>query len=334
MSLEPAIASPSIGHPTVQPIARRLQAAASHGFRLIELVEDDLTFYAADHLGGVTDHTKIQAAKDVKDLCDKFGIKPFVFQPFWFYEGLVDRKEHEAKIAKLRLWMKLVKILHIQIVQIPSNWMTEGVTGDLPVIVSDLTEMAEIGLEQDPVVSFAYEGVAWGTYIDTWQGTWDMVKRVDKPNFGLCLDTFHIIARDWGDPLAPGCKRLDGDENLKQSLDELVREVDVSKVLYVQLGDAEFLDQPLTKGHPFHHDEQLPRMSWSRNARLFAWEKDQKGCLPIELVLEAIFKRMNFKGYLSMETFSRKLFDQSPELPKRSATRAMESWKTTMERLE
>lgn len=333
MPFQPAIASPSLGHQTVHPIARRLETAASHGFKLIELVEDDLNFYARDHLGAVADDTKIQAAKDVKVLCDKLGIKPFILQPFWFYEGLVDRKEHEARIAKLRLWMKLVKVLDIRIIQIPTNWMKEGITGDMDVIVSDLTEMAEIGLEQDPTVSFAYEGVAWGTYIDTWQGTWEVVKRVDKPNFGLCLDTFHIVARDWGDPTAPGCKRRDGDENLKQSMEELVKEIDVNKVFYVQLGDAELLDQPLLQGHPFHNDEQLPRMAWSRNARLFAWE-GQNGCLPLGPVVDAIFHGLKFKGYVSMETFSRHLFDRDPETPGRFAARAMKSWNTAMENLE
>ena len=57
-----------------------------------------------------------------------------------------------------------------------------------------------------------------------------MVKRVNKPSFGLCLDTYHIVARDWGDPTVPGCKRSDGEESLKQSLDELAAEVDVNKV--------------------------------------------------------------------------------------------------------
>lgn len=126
--------------------------------------------------------------------------------------------------------MKLVKILDIQMIQIPTNWKNEGTTGSIDTIVADLTEMPDIGLEQDPPVSFAYEGVAWGTHIDTWQGTWDMVKRVNKPNFGLCLDTYHIVARDWGDPTCPGCKRPDGNENFQKTLKTLSMEVDVRKI--------------------------------------------------------------------------------------------------------
>lgn len=333
MPFLPAITSPSLGHPSVHPIERRLREAATHGFKLVEIVEEDLNMHAKGLEGGLIDANKVQAATFVKSLCDSLGLKPFVLQPFWFYEGLLDRKEHQAKIEKLKLWMKLVKVLDVQLIQIPTNWLVQGITGDIDVIVQDLIEMAEIGLGQDPIVSFAYEGVAWGTYIDTWQGTWEVVKRVNKPNFGLCLDTYHIAARVWGDPTAKFCKKPDGDIQLQRSMEQLIKEVDVNKVFYVQAGDAEMLDQPLIAGHPFHSDTQLPRMSWSRSARLFAFEDDQNGCLPIEPILDAVIHGLKFKGYVSVETFSRKLFEEDTDLSAKFAVRAMKSWNEMMRRL-
>lgn len=334
MQLQPAIASPSLGHQTKHLIERRLHAASSHGFKLIELVEDDVTIYARSHHGAVTEDTMLQGARDIKALCDILNIKPCVLQPFWFYEGLLDRKEHEARLEKLRLWMKLVKILDVRLVQVPTNWMNEGTSGHMDTIVSDLIEMANIGLQQDPVVSFAYEAVAWGTHIDTWQGAWEVVQRVNKPNFGLCLDTYHIVARDWGDPTIPGCKRVDGDESLKRSLNELVTRVDVGKIFYVQLGDAEKLDYPLIRGHSFYNEDQLPRMSWSRNARLFAWENGRGGCLPLDGIVDTIFNKLKFDGLLSMETFSRELLEDDPDVPERFAARAKESWRETVKRIK
>ncbi len=334
MPFLPAIASPSLGHPSVHPIHKRLEQAAAHGFKLIEIVEADLDTYGESLEGGLTDVNRVKAAEYVKKLCDKFGIKAFVFQPFWFYEGLVDRKEHEAKIKKLRLWMILVKILDVNLVQVPTNWLLEGTTGDMEIIVKDFVEMAEIGLEQDPIVSFAYEGVAWGTHIDTWQGTWEVVKRVNRRNFGLCLDTFHIAARVWGDPTASDGKKLDGEAKLKRSMEQLVAEVDVQKVFYVQIGDAERLDQPLDVGHPFYSETQLARMSWSRNARIFAFEEHENGCLPIEPILKAIVQGLKFEGYLSVEIFSRKLFDKDPAVPGQYAARGMKSWEKIMQKIK
>ncbi|KAJ3545831.1 hypothetical protein NM208_g2316 [Fusarium decemcellulare] len=327
----PAIASPSLGNANIHAIQDKLKQASLHGFKLIEIVEEDLLVQARKLKGGASDSNQLQAAKYIKSLCDKESIKPFVLQPFWFYEGLIDRKEHEARIKKLKLWMQLVKILDVQMVQIPTNWLQEGTTGDIDVLVKDLVEMADIGLEQNPVVSFAYEGVAWGTHIDTWEGTWDIVQRVDKPNFGLCLDTYHILGRIWGDPTLPGCKMALGDVEVEKSMERLVNEVDVKKLFYVQLGDAERLDEPLVAGHPFHSEKQLPRMSWSRNARLFAFEG---GCLPVEPVLEAIVKGLKFEGIISMETFSKQLFDDDRQIPARYAARAMNSWAEMLKRLE
>jgi hypothetical protein len=32
--------------------------------------------------------------------------------------------------------------------------------------------------------------LAWGTYINTWEDSWDVIKRANRPNIGICLDTF------------------------------------------------------------------------------------------------------------------------------------------------
>ncbi|KAL7756833.1 hypothetical protein ACKLNR_013826 [Fusarium oxysporum f. sp. zingiberi] len=333
MQLLPAITSPSLGNAKVHSIEEKLKQAALYGFKLIEIVEEDLLVQARKLEGGVTSWNQIEAAKYIKLVCDKGGIKPCVLQPFWFYEGLIDRKEHEAQIEKLKLWMQIVKVLDVQLIQIPTNWLREGTTGDLDIIVKDLVEMAEIGLQQDPIVSFAYEGVAWGTHIDTWEGTWDIAQRVNKPNFGLCLDTYHILSRIWGDPTLPGCEMPHGNAAVEKSMERLVKEVDVKKIFYVQLGDAERLKEPLVAGHPFCSTEQLPRMSWSRNARLFAFEADQDGCLPVEPVLQAIMKGLKFDGIVTMETFSKKLFDDDPQIPSKYAARAMHSWNEMLKRL-
>jgi 4-hydroxyphenylpyruvate dioxygenase len=90
--------------------------------------------------------------------------------------------------------------------------------------------MADLGLKQTSILRFAYETLCWGTFIKTWSQSWDIVTAVDRPNFGLCLDTFYIAGRKWADP-----SRLEGqvdnaDEDLKGSLVRLVKEIDVSKV--------------------------------------------------------------------------------------------------------
>ncbi|KAH8804427.1 sugar phosphate isomerase [Xylogone sp. PMI_703] len=334
MNFEPTIASVSLGSPAIHPIAERLSAAAQNGFKNIEIVEADILEQAkalgVDRLEG----GQVQAARSIRTLCDALHLKVCVIQPFWFYEGLLDRTEHLAKIEKLRLWLELAAVLGAQIIQIPTNWLSKGTTGDIDIIVQDLVEVAEMGLQQDPIMSFAYEGVSWGTHIDTWQGTWDIVKRVNKSNFGLCLDTFHIAGRVWADPTSVSGVNQDADKALDDSLDEMVRDLDVGKIFYVQSGDAERLDQPLIQGHVLYNEDQRPRMSWSRNARLFAYEQDRGGYLPVEKIIETIVVKMGYKGLVSAEMFSRHLFDPKTEVPAEFAYRGAQSYQRMVGRLE
>ena len=334
MKFEPTVASVSLGNPGAHPIAKRLAAAAHSGFKGVEIVEADIIQQARALGYNDSASSQIKGAEVIRTSCNELGLKVRVLQPFWFYEGLLDRAEHEARIKKLDLWMKLAAILGTQLIQIPTNWLSEGTTGDVELITQDLIEMAEMGLRQPQNIAFAYESVAWGTHIDTWQGAWEMVKRVNRPNFGLCLDTYHIAARIWADPSADSGMNEDGDRALNESLDEMVRDLDVKKIFYVQPGDAERLQSPLIQGHPYYDKTQKPRMSWSRNARLFAHEEEHGGHLPVEKILETLIVKMGYTGLISVESFSRHLFEPRPEVPAEYAHRAAKSWKTMLEVLE
>ena len=71
-------------------------------------------------------------------------------------------------------------------------------------------------------------------------------------------------------------------------------------------------------------------MSWSRNARLFPYENDRGGYLPVEDIAQAIFN-MGFKGWVSMEMFSCTLADPNPKTPEELARRGITSWKALIE---
>lgn len=75
--------------------------------------------------------------------------------------------------------------------------MQDGTTGDEKIVVADLINIAHMGLAENHVVRFAHEGGAGGRYFDTWQSIGELVKQVNRPNFGLCLDTFHFAGRVW-----------------------------------------------------------------------------------------------------------------------------------------
>lgn len=209
----------------------------------------------------------------------------------------------------------------------------EGVTGDFDTVVADLREIADLGAKENPPFRFAFENLCFGTFFDTWRKAWDVVEGVDRPNFGLCLDTFNIAGREFADPASEdGCTSPSALENFRSSMHEFVQTIDVNKVFYVQVVDAERLDKRLVEGHEFYVKEQKPRMSWSRNCRLFICEKERGGYLPVVEVVKAICRTkeeggLGYKGWVSMELFNRSLTKDDEHVPVEHAERAMESWR-------
>jgi 4-hydroxyphenylpyruvate dioxygenase len=118
----------------------------------------------------------------------------------------------------------------------------------------------------------------------------------------------------------------DAENALNTSLTSLVKTVDVAKVFYIQVVDAERVDPPLDDKHLFHAEGQPARMSWSRNARCFIYETDRNAYLPAERVARAIIEGLNYQGYVSMELFSRTLSDPAPDVPETHAKRGIEAW--------
>ncbi|KAI0975633.1 xylose isomerase-like protein [Xylaria arbuscula] len=332
----PAIMSASLGRAWLHDFDEKVKVAAKHGFKGIEIFYEDLEYVArklsqTDNPGS---EELLQAAEHVSALCGSEGLEIIGLQPFLFYEGLLDRQKHDELIKKMSLWLQIAKKLGTDTVQIPGNFLpAEQLTGDYDSIALDMRELAEMGAKENPPIRFAYENLCWSTHIDTWEKAWDICKRVDRPNFGLCLDTFNIAGRVWADPTSPTGTTPNADTDLQASIEAFVRDVDVSKVFYIQIVDAERMSTPLVAGHPFHVDGQPPRMSWSRNARAFAYETDRGAYLPVESVANAIIHGLGYKGWVSMELFSRTMSEDGLEVPAQHAARGIASWKKLQERL-
>ncbi|EED12815.1 4-hydroxyphenylpyruvate dioxygenase, putative [Talaromyces stipitatus ATCC 10500] len=320
----PAISTMSLGRAWVHCMPEKLHQAAKAGFQGIELFYEDLEGFAKSPGEG----SIIDAAREIRRLCDLNQLAIINLQPFGFYGGLLDREKHKRKIEEIKFWFRLVKILRTDLIHIPSNFLPKEELSDaIDLLVSDMTELADLGLEERPPVRFAFESLCWGTYVDTWEQSYEVVQRVNRVNFGCCLDTFNIAGRIWADPESPSGRTQNADTALKASLDRMRATIDIEKVFFIQLVDAERMKRPLIEGHPWHVKNQPPRMSWSRNARLFAYETDRGGYLPILDIAKTILRDLGYKGWVSMELFSRTMADPDPSVPATHAKRGIDSWK-------
>ncbi|KAI1500902.1 xylose isomerase-like protein [Biscogniauxia marginata] len=326
---QPAIFSTSLGRATVHNIDDKLEQAAIKGFKGIEIAYEDLEFAAK--ASSKTDQPSLaelsDAAAHVRQRCQDLGLTIISLQPFTGYDGLVDRAAHARMIEKIKAWFRLAKVLDTDTILVPATFLpADEVTEDIALIAADLRELADLGAREAPPVRFAYESLCWSTRVDTWEAAWDVVERVGRPNFGICLDTFNIAGRVWGDPAAADGRAPDADAALRGSLERLVRTVDVRKVFWIQVVDAERLRAPLVEGHPFHVAGQPARMSWSRNARTFMYEEDRGAYLPVDKIAEAIIDGLGYRGWVSMELFSRTLFEEGAHVVEEHARRGFESW--------
>lgn len=306
-------------------LATKLSSAAKHGLKGIELFYEDLV----GHAGSESPSALLSGAASVQRLCSSLNLEIICLQPFMHYEGLLDRKRHAQRIEEVKLWMAIAHVLHTDLIQVPSSFLpSDQISPDVRLIVDDLRELADLGLEQTPVIRFAYESLSWGTRVDTWEVCWDIVQRVDRANFGICLDSFNILGKIYADPASETGMTPRAEKDVGESIRRLVAQIKPyrEKIFFIQIVDAERLDRPLRPGHAFYNAEQPARMSWSRNCRLFYGETDRGAYLPVKDVAHAIIKEIGFDGWVSMELFNRVMNRTNGEIVEELASRAAASW--------
>ncbi|KXT16988.1 hypothetical protein AC579_7442 [Pseudocercospora musae] len=332
MPCKPAISSMSLGRAWEHALFDKLQEASLAGFKGIEIFYEDLAYLAATYSGGVKGDQRTtepsqaglrKAATEVSEWAKSLNLTIISLQPFMYAEGIRDRTQHAEKLDELKSWFELCGLLGTDTILLPTTFLpADQLDSDMAVITSDLREAATSASQHN--IKIAFENLAWGTNINHWEVVYSIVKEIDLPNLGICLDTFNICGGIWADPASSDGKVENAGEILEASLRRMKETIDVKKIFFIQFIDAQPLDAPLVKGHPWHKDHQPARMSWSRNARCFAYED---GYLPVAKVAKTIFEDLSFEGWVSMELFHRELGGQDESIPRRFAERGFESWK-------
>lgn len=162
----------------------------------------------------------------------------------------------------------------------------------------------------------AYENWCWSTHAPTWKAVWDIVRDVDRPNVGLCLDTFQIAGSEWADPSTASGLREPADQpfseaelqaQFRASLDELTRCVPADRIYVLQISDA-YKPQPQLRPQQLARYTAVdgssssglrPKERWSHDFRPMPYDG---GYLPVEEVARAVLQT-GFRGWVSMEIF-------------------------------
>ena len=226
----------------------KLAAAARAGFDGVEVFEPDLV-------------ASPWRPRELAARCADLGLSIDLYQPFRDLDS-TDPATFARNLRRADRKFDVMADLGVATVLVCSS-VSDDAVEDVDQLAEQLATVARRAGERG--LRIAYEALAWGRHVSTWDRSWQVVERADEPALGLCLDSFHVLSRG-GDPA--GFAAVPGE-----------------KLFFLQLADAPHL--------------RMDVLQWSRHHRLFPGQGafDLPGFL--RCVLDA-----GYTGPLSLEVFN------------------------------
>lgn len=226
----------------------KLTAAADAGFAGVEIFEPDLV---ASPL----------APAAIRARCADLGLSIDLYQPFRDLDS-TSPDRFAANLTRLERKLEVMRQLGTDTLLVCSSVSPDAVP-DPDLLAGQLHTAAERAAAHG--IRIAYEALAWGAHINTYEASWEAVARADHPALGLCLDSFHILSRG-SDPAG-------------------IRDIPAEKLFFLQLADAPHLDMDV--------------LQWSRHHRLFPGQ----GAWDLSAFLTHVLAA-GYRGPLSLEVFN------------------------------
>lgn len=294
----------SIGTQKEHNLPAKLKAISEAGFGAIELSMPDVLSFASElyeHEVDAKDYDDLcKAAAEVKKLCQEHKLKILMLQPFANFEGWPEgSSEREEAFERARGWMRIMDAAGTDMLQVGSS-DSPNIKTDTNHIVDDLGQLADMLATKG--FRICYENWCWSTHSPDWKDVWKIVQKVDRPNIGLCLDTFQSGGGEFGDPTTESGLREDVSRDVLEkkwhkSLLDLASTVPPKKIYLLQISDAYKMKPPIAN----KADESglRPRGQWSHDYRPMPYDG---GYLPVVDFTKAVLAT-GFRGYFSMEIF-------------------------------
>ena len=229
-------------------LREKMQACAIAGFDGIEIFEQDLV-------------TSPLSPEDIRAMAADLGLTLDLYQPFRDFDS-VPEELLAGNLRRADAKFRLMSRLGMDTMLVCSNVATASIDDD-ELRAAQLSRLAELAGEHG--VKVAYEALAWGKYVNDYEHAHRLVELVDHPNLGTCLDSFHILSRDWD--TAP------------------IEGFNPEKIFFVQVADAPKLSMDV--------------LSWSRHYRVFPGE----GQFQLAKFMGHVV-RAGYTGPVSLEVFN------------------------------
>ena len=226
----------------------KLAAAAAAGFDGVEIFEPDLVVSSS-------------SAADVRRRCADLGLSIDLYQPFRDLDS-TDPEQFALNLRRADRKFDVMAELGTDLILVCSA-VSPTAVDDNAVIADQLHQLSNRAEQRGMRIS--YEALAWGTHVNTYDRSWDIVRAADHPALGICLDSFHILSRG-SNPA--GIESIPGE-----------------KIFFLQLADAPFMNMDV--------------LQWSRHYRLFP----EQGTFDLPAFLGHVLAA-GYTGPLSLEVFN------------------------------
>ncbi|KAI5476109.1 hypothetical protein MNV49_000427 [Pseudohyphozyma bogoriensis] len=276
----------------------------------------------------------------VKALAKKHGLNIIIFQPLSQYEGWsAGSKRSDWCRKKADLWLALCEKLGVGYLQVGSNSEPDA-EAEFGKVCDDFRYLGELGAKHN--VKIAYEPWCFSPVNPDWEYCWEVVKKVDHPFVGLCIDTAHVaLGPRYGyDPLT-GKGYTSPASDFEATLDR-IRALPAEKIFFYEVSDVILPSPALLQGSEFdaYHVAEKgrhPLFTWSICGRCIPLvgknagddvksELDMGEARCIE-VTKAVFST-GFRGPCSWEVFEQQYMDTTdPTVPFRYAKAGLVSKK-------
>ena len=163
----------------------KLAAAAKAGFRAVEIFENDLTFFSGK-------------PREARAMAADLGLEIVALQPMRDFEAMPDpvrARNFERAARKFELMHELGAPPALPVLECRRGGDRRPRARGRRISPNSPTSPASTGS------AIGYEALAWGRHVKDWTAAWDIVRKADRPNLGIVLDSFHACVR--GNPIAP-----------------------------------------------------------------------------------------------------------------------------------
>ncbi|NKQ56255.1 sugar phosphate isomerase/epimerase and 4-hydroxyphenylpyruvate domain-containing protein [Amycolatopsis sp. K13G38] len=252
----------------------KLTAAAAAGFDGVEIFENDLI-------------ASPESPARLREHCADLGLSIDLYQPFRDFEA-VPPDVLAANLRRAERKFDVMEQLGADTMLVCSTVSPDAVDDD-DLAAEQLHLLASMAAERG--IRIAYEALAWGRFVNTYDHSWRIVRRADHPALGVCLDSFHVLSRG-SDPAG-------------------IRTIPASKLFFLQLADAPRLDMNV--------------LQWSRHYRLFPGQGSFDLTGFVKAVLDA-----GYDGPLSLEVFNDVFRQADPRHAAVDAMRSLVSLRETV----